>query len=149
MLSSSLIAGQNALAKDQGQEHAQHMQQSKGEQKAKGQQQAQAQQKRGERTVVGKVVDQQEIAIQGTQHQLVKLENQQGETIVVDLGAATEEMQLEQGDRLMAVGKSARINDRPVLYAKYAGELNAVGRTKEQGAQQQQEQSQQGQQQQQ
>lgn len=141
LASSSVVVGQNALATEQGE----YKEQARAEQTQAKQQQAkqqatqqQTQQELGERSVIGKVMDQQQVSIQGTQHQLVKLQNRQGETIVVNLGAAMEEMQLQQGDRLVVIGKSARINERPVIYAQYAGELNPVGKT-QQGMQQRQQ----------
>lgn len=123
MLCGSIVAGQNALADEH---QGQKAQPSQKEETAK-QQLSQGEQ--GERAVLGKVVDQRQIQLKEgeAKHHLVKLENPQGKTIVVDLGAATEEMDLKKGDRLFAVGKSARINERPVIYAKYAGEINSVG----------------------
>jgi hypothetical protein len=147
--SGSVVVGQNALATEQAERQQQaRAEQTQSKQGQAKQQQQKAEQQLGERSVIGKVTDKQQVAIQGTQHQLVKLENRQGETIVVDLGAALQEMQVEQGDRLIVIGKSARINERPVLYAQYAGELNPVGKTQEgagqgqqqRGAQQQQQQ---------
>lgn len=137
----------------QGQQQAARQAQQQAQQQAgrQAQQQGQQQPEQAERTVVGQVVDQREVAIAGadTKHKFVKLRNDQGHTIVVDLGAATQAMDLQQGDRVIAVGKSARVNDLPVLYAQYAGQLESVGRTGLQNQQQQgrQSQQQQGQQQ--
>lgn len=130
---------QQGLQAQQGQPSQQQAQQQP--------QQRQQAQQQAERTVVGEVIDQREVTIAdtGATHNLVKLQNQQGQTIVVDLGAATQAMDLQQGDRIIAVGKSARLNNRPVLYAQYAGELQSVGRTDQQ--QQPGQEQQQGQQQ--
>jgi molybdopterin-binding protein len=139
-------AQQEQQAFQQEQFQQQHRAQQQPRQQRQAQQQPRQQQQAGqqqqpeqaERTVVGEVVDQRDITLaDGATHRLVRLENEQGQAIVVDLGAATREMDLEQGDRLMAVGKSARINDQPVLYAQFAGELQPVGRTEQQQGQQQ------------
>lgn len=145
---------QQSLQAQQGQQQARRQAQQQGQQQAARQAQQQ-QPEQAERTVVGQVIDQREVAIAGAEakHTFVKLRNDQGQTIVVDLGAATQAMDLQQGDRVIAVGKSARVNDLPVLYAQYAGQLETVGRTgleqqQQQGRQfQQQRQQQQGQQQ--
>ena len=88
----------------------------------------------GERTIIGKVTDTIDVELEGVAgdfHRLVKVENQKGKTMVVDLGMIGNlyELRLSRGDRLIAIGKNARINDRPVLFAKYAGKLYATGRT--------------------
>lgn len=135
----------------QGQPGQQQFQQGQPGQQQQRAQQQQAQQ--GERAVFGRVVDQQAVSIAetGETHQLVKLENQQGETIVVDLGEANQAMNVEPGDQLFAVGKNARINERPVLYARYAGELRTLpqGQEMQQQFRDQQQQNQQQNQQQQ
>lgn len=95
---------------------------------------AQMNQNQGERVVVGKVVEARDIKLKtvaGDGHRLVKIENAEGKRMIVDLGLteSVNEMgiDLQQGDMILAVGKSARINQRPVLYAKYVGQLYPVG----------------------
>lgn len=106
------------------------------ESKSMDQQQLSAQmnQNQGERVVVGKVVEARDIKLKtvaGDGHRLVKIENAEGKRMIVDLGLteSVNEMgiDLQQGDTILAVGKSARINQRPVLYAKYVGQLYQVG----------------------
>lgn len=97
--------------------------------------QEQQDQQQSQRVVVGKVVAAKDVelnSVAGNGHRLVRLENTKGNTLVVDLGLIEklpENMTLDEGDNLMVVGKSARINGRPVVYAQYAGELHAVGHT--------------------
>lgn len=91
------------------------------------------QNKTGFRSVVGEVVDSRDLTIKGSQtkHRLLKLETPQGKRVVVNLGDATKlgQTQIAKGDRIYAVGKSARIGGKPVIFARYAGELNPVGAT--------------------
>lgn len=91
------------------------------------------QNKTGFRSVIGQVVDSRDLTIKGSQnkHRLLKLETPQGKRVVVNLGDATKlgQMQIAKGDRIYAVGKSARIGGKPVIFARYAGELNPVGAT--------------------
>lgn len=92
------------------------------------------QQRQGSHTVIGKVTDTYDVELKGVagnMHRLVKLENAKGDAMVVDLGIIgnLSELELSRGDHIIATGKSARINDRPVLFAKYVGKLHAAGRT--------------------
>jgi hypothetical protein len=92
-------------------------------------------QQQSQRVVVGKVVAAKDVtlaSVAGNGHRLIRLENTNGNTIVVDLGLMEklpENMTVDEGDVLMVVGKNARINGKPVVYAQYAGELHAVGHT--------------------
>lgn len=85
---------------------------------------------KGTKVVAGEVIDTRNVELQGTAgdaHQLVQLENAQGQSVVVDLGVETEAIDVQQGDMLVVIGKSARIDDRPVVFAQYAGELQELG----------------------
>lgn len=68
----------------------------------------------------------------GTPRELVKLQRTGGGTVVVDLGAAA--AQVQQGERLFVQGDSARISGKPVIFARYVGELRQVERAGEPGA---------------
>jgi len=82
--------------------------------------------------VVGEVVEVRDVTIDAPvrdQHRLVKVKSQNGSTMVIDIGDAdaADDFKLETGDRILAVGKRARINDQPVLFVKTIGELHSVG----------------------
>lgn len=86
---------------------------------------------RENRMVFGRVVDVRPVQLEGVpdRHQLVKIERD-GKRIIVNLGTEEEQgwiADLEPGDLLFASGRSARINGRPVLMAKWAAEVKAVG----------------------
>lgn len=92
---------------------------------------AQQQAERGNRMVVGRVVEVRTVQVKGIdeKHNLVKIERS-GKRIIVDLGTEDEQgwiADLEPGDLLFASGRSARINGRPVLMAKWAAEVKPVG----------------------
>lgn len=86
---------------------------------------------KGRRAVIGEVVEVRDIQFKGipVKHRLVKIRNRQGNTLVVDLGDATktEMARLKKGSRIFALGKEARVNGDPVLYARYFGELYEAG----------------------
>ncbi|HSN71397.1 MAG TPA: hypothetical protein VLT59_07800 [Steroidobacteraceae bacterium] len=89
--------------------------------------------------VLGKVIELRDINIDAPvreQHRLIKVESRDGGTIVVDAGRADAAggLDLERGDHVIAVGKQARINDRPVLFAKVIGEMTSVGAHQRRGA---------------
>ncbi|HSN72872.1 MAG TPA: hypothetical protein VLT59_15250, partial [Steroidobacteraceae bacterium] len=82
--------------------------------------------------VVGEIVDVRDVDIRGPArqtHRLIRIESPNGRTAVVDLGEArsARQIDLERGDRIFAVGKQARLDGRPVLFAKSIGELHSVG----------------------
>lgn len=82
--------------------------------------------------VIGELVATRDVDLEGnTRHRLLKLQPRQGDSIVVDIGtpdpAATKDLQ--PGDRVIAVGRSGRINDQPVLFARNMGELYSAGLT--------------------
>lgn len=84
--------------------------------------------------VIGEVRDMRNVQIKGpnpSSHRLMKVATRGGDTVLVDLGAADESSLrgLAQGDRVLAVGKPGRINDRPVIVARSVGELYAAGDT--------------------
>ena len=79
------------------------------------------------RFVVGTLVDTRAVRVSEGEgmHRLLKLEGRDGAQIIVDAGPSPSpsEMGFEHGDLIVAMGKSARINGHPVLYAYYLGEL--------------------------
>ncbi len=85
----------------------------------------------GQRFFVGTVVDVKDINLKGmsVKHTLFKVENKTGKTMVVNVGAGAEVDDIKKGDKVAFVGKTARINGKPVLFAKAFGEMNNVGRT--------------------
>ncbi len=86
---------------------------------------------KGRRAVFGEVVDVRDIQFKGVpvKHRLVKIRNKQGNTLVVDLGDATRTNTsiAKKGARIFVVGKEARVNGDPVLYARYYGQLMEAG----------------------
>lgn len=68
----------------------------------------------------------------GTPRELVKLQRTDGGTVVVDLGEAA--AQVHPGQRLAVQGHSARISGKPLIFARYVGELREVERTGDPGA---------------
>jgi hypothetical protein len=84
--------------------------------------------------VVGKVIETRDIELADADairanHRLIKIESDKGRTAIVDIGVANlyPQVNFDRGDRIIAVGKQARINDRPVIFAKSVGELYSVG----------------------
>lgn len=111
--------------------HAQDNEQS-GRSSAQSQgQQANNPAMKGRRAVIGTVTETREIQLKGVnaKHRLVKIKNKEGQNLVINLGDATRVPadQLTKGNRIVAVGKEARINGKPVLYAKYVGNLREAG----------------------
>jgi hypothetical protein len=104
-------------------------QQAQGQQ-SKGQQNMNEAMK-GRRAVIGEVVDTREVQLKGVgaKHRLVKIKNKEGKNLIVDVGDATRTPagRFKKGSKIVAVGKEARINDKPVLYAKYVGDLREAG----------------------
>jgi hypothetical protein len=90
--------------------------------------------------VVGKVSAARDVSLAATagdRHRLLKVETDKGKNIVVDLGmprGEISEANLKAGDRIVALGKPARINGRPVLFAANVAELQRVGQTEGQSA---------------
>jgi hypothetical protein len=108
--------------------------QSQGKQQPGAQsqsQQANSPAMKGRRAVIGTVVDMREIQLKGvnTKHRLVKIQNKEGKNLVINVGDATRvpANQFQKGGRIVAVGKEARINGDPVLFAKYVGNLREAG----------------------
>lgn len=87
----------------------------------------------GDRVVIGKVIDHRDVRLKGVPgdgHRMVKIQNRDGKQMVIDLGSSGEQprgLDLQNGDRVIAIGRNARVDDRPVLYARYVGELHGVG----------------------
>jgi hypothetical protein len=84
--------------------------------------------------LVGELIDSRDVTLKGVnedKHRLLKVKPGNGtQTVIVDIGRqdSVASFGLVKGDRVIAVGKSARINDRPVLFAKSIGEIYPVGR---------------------
>lgn len=102
--------------------------------------------------VVGNVTDARNVTLAGTagdKHRLLKVQPKGGKEVVVDIGVpqSTSGMNFSKGDRIIAMGKPARINGRPVLFAANVAEMQRVnlssGDRKQQSAQQQSSQQQQ------
>jgi len=91
-------------------------------------------QRSANRFVVGVLVDARTVRVDGGEsfHRLIKLENQEGRELIVDLGASPppEAIGLREGDLVVALGKSARINGHPVLYALYVAPLTELARVR-------------------
>jgi molybdopterin-binding protein len=92
--------------------------------------------KEGKRIVVGKVVEMRDIALKSgsgsdsTKHHIVVLESTKGKRVMVNTGLterAPKDLKLSKGDRVVAIGKSARINGKPILVAQSIGELQPAG----------------------
>lgn len=114
--------GQQQGAQQQQQQETQQARapQQQGQQGQQGEQMAQ-----GRRVIVGQVEDVRDIPIAegGGEHKLVKVMANE-KTVVVDLGPTQEaQLDVQPGDRILAIGNSARIGGRPVIYARYIGEL--------------------------
>jgi hypothetical protein len=112
--------------------HAQANKQSGQQPSAQSQgQQANNPAMKGRRAVIGTVTETREIQLKGinAKHRLVKIRNKEGQNLVINVGDATRTPagQFKKGSRIVAIGKEARINGKPVLYAKYIGDLREVG----------------------
>lgn len=84
--------------------------------------------KKGTMSMVGTVVDSTNVSLAGaagTDHYLVKIESGKDKRkVVVNLGVQSDaNKEIEKGDKIFAIGNAARINDRPVVFARYYGEL--------------------------
>jgi hypothetical protein len=67
----------------------------------------------------GTIEKTKQVEIRGKQHQFVKLNTEQGKTMMVDLGPADElEMSLEEGQNLTVQGVPAKVKERTVLMAR-------------------------------
>jgi hypothetical protein len=83
--------------------------------------------------IVGEVLDMRDVKIRAPvedTHRVIKVETRNGSTALVDIGNARQygQVNFRKGDRIVAVGKKARLDERPVLFAKTVGELHSVGR---------------------
>lgn len=84
-------------------------------------------------TASGKVVGDADIkTTAGDMHRLVKLQRINGDMVVVDLGVSAPDVQ--KGDRIFVHGHAARISGKPVIFARYFGELQQAGSTGTAGA---------------
>ncbi|MDN5870254.1 MAG: hypothetical protein L0H73_05980 [Nitrococcus sp.] len=114
-----------ALAASQG---SGQMEGSQGSSQSKMQQQQAMHQ--AHRMVIGEVTDVRGVQIKGAagdKHRLLKLSANEDTVVIVDLGAMPEQafkdLGINKGTRIWALGSSARINGKPVLYARYVGEV--------------------------
>ena len=111
------LAFSGAAFADQGQKQ-------QGQQQQGSQQQSQLQ-KQGIVTASGEVIGNTTINTSaGDGHQVVKLRSKDHGEVVVDLG--TDGPQVQKGDKLFVSGRAARINERPVIFARYAAELQEL-----------------------
>jgi hypothetical protein len=126
--------GDTAQKRDQSRSQMQtQANQQAGQQAASGNK---VSQKAGQPTnvmIVGTVTDARNVKLASTagdQHRLLKVKPKDGEEIIVDLGVpdSSSPTNFSKGDRIVAVGKPARINDRPVVFAASVGEMQKVGR---------------------
>lgn len=98
-------------------------------------------QQAGEQTntlLVGQIIDARDVTLAasaGDRHRLLKVRPADtNREVVVDIGVPRGEIaqaDFSKGDRIIAMGKPARINGRPVLFAANVAELHSVGRVHE------------------
>jgi hypothetical protein len=87
----------------------------------------------GNMVLVGELVDTRDVMLKGLKeekHRLLKVKpGNDSQAVIVDIGVQdpAASFGLMKGDRVIAIGKSARINDRPVLFARSIGELYPIG----------------------
>lgn len=91
----------------------------------------------GKRMATGKIVDMRDIDMKSSsgnasgKFRMLEIESKSGKRMLVNTGLAdqpVEKLALKKGDHIVAIGKSARINGKPALFAQYVGELKPVGR---------------------
>ena len=137
----------------QNQQNQQSQQKQQKQQKQSNQQQAsRSQQAHGSQAViesagqptnvlvVGKVTDARNVTLAGTagdKHRLIKVQPKGGQEVVVDIGVpqSGSELNFSKGDRIIAMGKPARINGRPVLFAANVAEMQRVNLSSDNQAQ--------------
>jgi len=144
-LAMALCCAPMALAQQGNDQQARQAQGQSGQNQAatqgmqRGNSQDTAQSTNANRFVIGKLIDAKSVRVAGPRgtgkHRLLKLESRNGEQIIVDMGTSRSPsaMGFRQGDLIVAMGKSARINGRPVLYAHYVGELQDLAARKGSG----------------
>jgi hypothetical protein len=80
--------------------------------------------------VRGTVQDVRDVTLKGVpdKHRLIKIATPEGRHVIADLGTGKgfQDLNLQQGDRVVLLGEAARINDRPVVKARFAAELVAL-----------------------
>lgn len=81
------------------------------------------------RMVIGTVIDIRGVQIKGPmgdKHRLLKV-SVDDNTVIIDLGpmkkGAFQDLGINPGNRIWVLGSSARINGKPVIYARYVGEV--------------------------
>lgn len=104
-------------------------------QKSQAMQQQQAsagEQKPVRAAIVGQIQDSRDVQLSGAAgdaHRLYKVRTAEGKNMVLDIGQVQgQQVELSQGDLVIAIGNKARINGRPVLFARYYGAANQAGR---------------------
>jgi hypothetical protein len=125
------------LAGDPAQKADQNRSQMQTQSNQKATSQNKVTQKAGQPTnvmIVGTVTDARNVKLASTagdQHRLLKVKPKDGKEIVLDLGVpeSSSQTNFSKGDRIVAVGKPARINDRPVVFAASVAKMQQVGRT--------------------
>lgn len=90
--------------------------------------------KEAERMVMGEVQDARDVRLKGVAgngHRLLKIKNSKGQQMVLNLGQPSNlgDLNLREGDTIIASGKTARINGKPVLFTKLIGKLYATGKS--------------------
>lgn len=144
-VSTPSVYGQSQQPQQSQQQAQQEQQAQQGQQAQKGGQKANQQAmkselgQKGSKVVVGEVIDARDVALEGTAgdgHRLVRLQNREGENVVVDIGlaSAAQDLEINQGDRVVAVGNPARIDGRPVIFAMSVGKLTDVTKEQNQAA---------------
>lgn len=84
--------------------------------------------------VAGRITDARDVKLAetaGDEHRLFKVKPERGQEIIVDIGVPRGELSqasFTTGDRIVAIGKPARINGKPVLFAAHVAEMQRVGR---------------------
>lgn len=82
---------------------------------------------RREKSVTGEIVDTREATVRGKRRQMARIETDNGDEIVLDLGPAKKiRTQLDKGDQVTARGIAVRANDQRILIAR---ELKRDGET--------------------
>lgn len=80
--------------------------------------------------VYGRITRLQNVQLSGIPqgHRLIQLQTQAGRTYTIDLGRSPnlQDVQLEQGDSIAAVGRFARVNGQPVIIAQQLADFVAL-----------------------
>ncbi len=89
-------------------------------------------QQQAPRMIIGQVADLRDVQFKGLpdRHKLVKLQTNQGQTVIVDLGADGKltDIDLQKGETVVAVGAFGRVNGKPVLVATHVADVVEIER---------------------